>query len=322
MPQLPQTNNPMRVPQRFPSQFSMQTPGVVGGKPGQDPLGVQSKQLMQGPMVKLTWTFPNLPEEPLQPEIPFELRNPLSPNSIGAQCVENSIYVEVMEDFFGTGQLLMASGFPLGGCGPTGQDNNARVLLFESELHGCGSMLTVTEGELVYTFSLVYTPQQFSNGVPIVRSSGAVVRIECHYPRMRNVSSNVLVPTWVPYAASKVAEERLDFSLKLMTEEWQFERPSNQYFLGDIVNIEATVKTYNHVPLRVFVDRCVATVSPDVNPAPRYSFIENNGAWLMPSSPARALATCLELKLISCSFIWRLSGFSKRTVGWSTSHAF
>ncbi|KAA0710606.1 Zona pellucida sperm-binding protein 3 [Triplophysa tibetana] len=107
--------------------------------------------------------------------------------------------------------------------------------------------------------------------------SGAVVRIECHYPRMHNVSSNVLVPTWVPYAASKVAEERLDFSLKLMTEEWQFERPSNQYFLGDIVNIEATVKTYNHVPLRLFVDRCVATVSPDVNSAPRYSFIENNG---------------------------------------------
>ncbi|XP_056612863.1 zona pellucida sperm-binding protein 3-like [Triplophysa dalaica] len=277
MPPSPQTNNPMLVPQRFPSQFSMQTPGVVGGKPGQDPLGVQSKQLLQGPMGKLMWTFPSLPEEPVQPEIPFELRNPLSPNSVGAQCGENSVYVEVMEDFFGTGQLLMASGFALGGCGPTGQDNNARVLLFESELHGCGSMLTVTEDELVYVFSLVYTPQEFSNGVPIVRSSGAVVSIECHYPRMHNVSSNVLVPTWLPYAATKVAEERLVFSLKLMTDEWQFERPSNQYFLGDIVNIEASVKTYNHVPLRVFVDRCVATASPDVNSAPKYSFIENNG---------------------------------------------
>ncbi|XP_056598193.1 zona pellucida sperm-binding protein 3-like [Triplophysa dalaica] len=233
MPHFPQTNDPMLVPQRFPSQFSMQTPGAVGGNLGQDPLGVQSKQLMQGPMVKLTWTFPSLPEEPVQPEIPFELRNPLSPNSVGAQCGENSVYVEVMEDFFGTGQLLMAS--------------------------------------------MVYTPQEYSNGVPIVRSSGAVVSIECHYPRMHNVSSNVLVPTWVPYAATKVAVERLVFSLKLMTDEWLFERPSNQYFLGDIVNIEASVKTYNHVPLRVFVDRCVATVSPDVNSAPRYSFIENNG---------------------------------------------
>ncbi|KAA0722014.1 Zona pellucida sperm-binding protein 3 [Triplophysa tibetana] len=217
MPQFPQTNNPMLVPQRFPSQFSMQTPGAVGGKPDQDPLGVQSKQLMQGPMIKLMWTFPSQPEEPVQPEIPFEQRFPLSSNSVGAQCSENSVYVEVIEDFFGTGQLLMASGFALGGCGPTGEDNYARVFLFESELHGCGSMLTVTEDELVYTFSLVYTPQEFSNGDPIVRSSGAVVSIECHYPRMHNVSSNVLVPTWVPYAATKVPEERLVFSLKLMT---------------------------------------------------------------------------------------------------------
>ncbi|XP_056628013.1 zona pellucida sperm-binding protein 3-like [Triplophysa dalaica] len=276
MPQFPQTNNPMVVPQRFPSQFAMQTPGVVGGRPGQDPVGVQSKQFLQGPMEKLMWTFPSLPEEPLQPEIPFELRYPISPNSVGAQCGENSVYVEVMEDFFGTGKLL-ASGFALGSCGPIGQDNNAQVLLFESELHGCGSMLTVTEDELVYTFNLVYTPQVISNDVPIIRSNGAVVIIECHYPIMYNVSSNVLVPTWVPYAATRVAEERFVFSLKLMTDEWQFERPSNQYFLGDIVNIEASVKTYNHVPVHVFVDSCVATVSPDVNSAPRYSFIENNG---------------------------------------------
>ncbi|KAI7798637.1 zona pellucida 3 [Triplophysa rosa] len=213
-------------------------------------------------MEKLTWTFPRLPEEPVQLEILFELRYPLSPNSIGAQCGENSVYVEVMEDFFGTGKLLMASGFALGGCGPIGQDNNARVLLFESELHGCGSSsnqkyelvytfsLVYTPQEIVYTFSLVYTPQEISNG--------------CHYPRMHNVSSNVLVPTWVPYAATKVAEERLVFSFKLMT---------GLYYTA----FNASVKTYNHVPLCVFVDRCVATVSPDVNSAPRYSFIENNG---------------------------------------------
>ncbi|KAA0723940.1 Zona pellucida sperm-binding protein 3 [Triplophysa tibetana] len=277
VPQFPQTNNPMHVTQRLPSQFSMQTPSVVGGKPVQDPVVVQSKQLLQGPMEKLTWTFPILPEEPLQQEIPFELRDPIPPNSVGALCHENSVYVEVMEDFFGTGKPLMASGFAMGGCGPIAQDDNARVLIFESELHGCGSILTVTEDSLVYTFTLVYSPQEFSDAVPIFRSSSAAVSIECHYPRMHNVSSNALVPAWVPYAASKVAEERLVFSLKLMTDEWQFERPSNQYFLGDIVNIEASVKTYNHVPVRVFVDSCVATASPDVNSAPRYSFIENNG---------------------------------------------
>lgn len=56
-----------------------------------------------------------------------------------------------------------------------------------------------------------------------------------------------------------------------------FERPSNVFFLGDILNIQASVKQYNHVPLRIFVDNCVATAGTDVNSAPMYSFIENHG---------------------------------------------
>lgn len=126
------SNNPMLASLRFPSQY-----------PGQDPLGVQSKQLLQGPLAKLTWTFPKLPEEPQQPEVPFELRHPISVNRVAAQCRENSVYVEVMEDLFGTGQPLMASGFTLGGCSPVGEDNAAQVLVFESELHDCGSIPTV-----------------------------------------------------------------------------------------------------------------------------------------------------------------------------------
>ncbi|XP_067230750.1 zona pellucida sperm-binding protein 3-like [Chanodichthys erythropterus] len=263
---------------RFPAQFPVQTLAKAGfGKPSQDPLGVQSKELLQGPVAKLTWSFPSLPEEPQQPDIPFELPHPIPPNSVAAQCGENSVYVEVKEDFFGTGKPLMFSAFTLGGCAATGEDPSAQVLIFESELHGCSSTSTVTEDELVYTFNLIYTPQEASYGVPIVRSSGAVVGIECHYPRVHNVSSNALLPTWVPYAAIIVAEELLVFSLKLMTDDWRFERPSNQYFLGDFINIEASVRPYNHVPLRVFVDRCVATSIPDTSAVPRYSFIENNG---------------------------------------------
>nr|XP_055049950.1 zona pellucida sperm-binding protein 3-like [Misgurnus anguillicaudatus] len=273
MPLFPQSN-PILAPQRLPSQIPIQTPAVSGGRPGQDPLGVQSKQLLQGPIEKLTWTFPRLPEEPEQPAVAFDLRKPISVNSVAAQCGENSVYVEVMEDFFGTGKPLMASAFSLGGCTATGEDHTAQVLIFESELHGCNSMSTMTEDELIYKFSLIYTPQDAG---PILRSGGAVVGIECHYPRMHNVSSNALMPTWVPYAATKVAEELLVFSLKLMTDDWRFERPSHQYFLGEFVNIEASVMSYNHVPFRVFVDHCIATAVPDINAVPSYSFIENNG---------------------------------------------
>lgn len=63
----------------------------------------------------------------------------------------------------------------------------------------------------------------------------------------------------------------------LLVDDWISERPSNQYYLGELINIEASVLQFNHVPLRVLVDGCVATTVPDANSVPRYSFIENYG---------------------------------------------
>uniref|UniRef100_A0A8C1VY51 Zona pellucida sperm-binding protein 3 n=1 Tax=Cyprinus carpio TaxID=7962 RepID=A0A8C1VY51_CYPCA len=278
IPQIYVASKPPSAPQKNPTPFPVQTPTRSDyRRPSQDLFGVQSKELMLGPVTKLTWHFPSLPKEAQQPDVPFELRRPVPANSVAAQCGENSIYVEVKEDFFGTGKLLRSSALTLGSCTATGEDPSAQVLIFESELHGCGSIVTVTNDELVYTFKLIYTPQELSYGVPIVRSSSAMVGIECHYSRKHNVSSDSLGPTWTPYTSTKVAEEIFVFSLKLMTDDWRFERPSNQYFLGDIINLEASVHSYSHVPIRVFVDSCVATLVPDVTSVPRYSFIENNG---------------------------------------------
>ncbi|CAM4625139.1 unnamed protein product [Leuciscus chuanchicus] len=271
-------SNTVFSPQRFPAQFPVQAPvGTDFGGSSQDLMGVQLKELLQNPVAKLTWSFPSLPEEPQQPDVPFELPYPVPANSVAAQCGENSIYVGVNKDFYGTGHQMSSSDITLGGCTATGEDSSTQVMIFESELHGCSSTLMVTEDELVYRFNIIYTPQEASYGVPIIRSSGAVVGIECHYPRTHNVSSDALMPTWIPYASTKVAEEVFVFSLKLMTDDWKFERPSNQYFLGDMINLEASVLLYSHVPIRVFVDSCLATAVPDVASVPRYSFIENNG---------------------------------------------
>ena len=61
-------------------------------------------------------------------------------------------------------------------------------------------------------------------------------------------------------------------------DDWQSERPSSTYFLGGVMNVEASVLQAHHEPLRVFVDSCVATTGPDMNAVPRYSFIENYGS--------------------------------------------
>ncbi|XP_016093532.1 zona pellucida sperm-binding protein 3-like [Sinocyclocheilus grahami] len=187
------------------------------------------------------------------------------------------MHVEVKKDIFGTGQLVNPLFLTLGGCAAIGENPKTEVLIFEYELQTCDSTLMMTGNELVYTVNLLYTPAAVV-GTPIVRADVAAVGIECHYSRLYNVSSNILLPAWVLFAATKVAEEVLVFSLRLMTDDWMFERPSNQYFLGQFLKLEASVKQYNHVPLRIFVDGCVATAAPDVNTISlRYSFIENHG---------------------------------------------
>uniref|UniRef100_A0A3B3S757 Zona pellucida sperm-binding protein 3 n=1 Tax=Paramormyrops kingsleyae TaxID=1676925 RepID=A0A3B3S757_9TELE len=153
------------------------------------------------------------------------------------------------------------------------------------------SAIKMTDNSLVYTFTLIYIPTGIG-GTPIVRTNGAVLSIECHYLRKQNVSSDSLVPTWVPFSTTKVAEDILVFSLKLMTDDWQLDRTSNDFSLGDLLNIEASVTVANHHPLRVFVDSCVATSTPDVTSVPRYDLVVNHGCLndsKLPASNSRFL---------------------------------
>ncbi|XP_035243668.1 zona pellucida sperm-binding protein 3-like isoform X1 [Anguilla anguilla] len=206
------------------------------------------------------------------PTVPVEPPTP-KPDAVKAHCGESSVQLEVDMDLLGIGHLIQPSDITLGGCGPVGQDKSSLHLLFETELHGCGSVLATTEDSLVYTFTLNYQPKALG-ATPIIRTSDAVVGIGCHYMRLHNVSSNALKPTWIPYHSTLSAEDLLVFSLRLMTDNWQMERMSNVFFLGDLINIEVSVVQANHVPLNVFVDSCVATLDPDINAVPRYAFIE------------------------------------------------
>lgn len=44
-----------------------------------------------------------------------------------------------------------------------------------------------------------------------------------------------------------------------------------------MMHIEAAVLGGYHVPLRIYVDSCAATATPDPDSQPRYSLIENHG---------------------------------------------
>ncbi|XP_073698790.1 zona pellucida sperm-binding protein 3-like [Garra rufa] len=222
--------------------------------------------------------YPDMKDEVvMEPE--FEPKVPVPANTVEVGCGEDSVKVLVKQDFLGNNQFINPSDLTLGGCPSVGFDDHARIVAFESMLQGCGSTLTMTEDSLVYSFVLVYTPSPLPN-TPIVKTNEAMVALHCIYPRKHNVSSNALRPTWIPYAAARSGEEHLHFSLKLMTDDWSYERPSNAYFLGDMINLEASVVRANHVPLRVFVESCAATLDPSGKATNMYTFIENSGCMM------------------------------------------
>ncbi|XP_062998227.1 zona pellucida sperm-binding protein 3-like [Elgaria multicarinata webbii] len=197
---------------------------------------------------------------------------------VTAQCGEAQVVVTAKRDLFGTGRLVRASDLTLGspGCQPTSLDAAEDAVIFDVGLHECGSTLQMTPDSLVYSISLYYQPTPGANAV-ILRTSPAEVPIECHYPRRNNVSSKAIKPTWVPFSSTLSAEEKLSFSVRLMSDDWSAERTSNGYQLGDVMYIQAAVNTENHVPLRLFVDHCVATLSPGRDSTPQYPIIDYKG---------------------------------------------
>lgn len=65
--------------------------------------------------------------------------------------------------------------------------------------------------------------------------------------------------------------------LMFLSDDWQFVRPASHFLLGDMMRFEASVKQFQHAPLRMTVDSCVATVAPNIDTVPRYAFLENYG---------------------------------------------
>ncbi|CAH2272573.1 zona pellucida sperm-binding 3-like [Pelobates cultripes] len=188
--------------------------------------------------------------------------------------------VSVKRDLYGNGRLVKASDLSLGPrqCMPSSQ-STATSVIFQQGLQDCGNTLQMTSDWLIYSTNLTYSPTPSRNS-PIIRTNSAVILIRCYYLRHGNVSSNAIKPTWIPFSSTISVEERLSFSLKLMNDDWSAPQTSTVFTLGDIFHIEASVDTTNHVPMKIFVDSCVATLSPDATSSPRYEIITQNGCLL------------------------------------------
>ncbi|XP_019962141.2 zona pellucida sperm-binding protein 3-like [Paralichthys olivaceus] len=274
-----QPNGSGSEPERSPVTYRLRSYQLRKQKPT-GPLveQTQAREQETAPeLLKLPFQGPDLNPRPKQEsKVPLkaEQRVPVAAESVVVRCGETEVTVEVKKNFLGNGRQIRASDLTLGGC--AGVDTADHVLQFHTELQGCGSTLKMTEGALVYSFSLIYSPTPIGDTF-ILKTNPAEVGIECHYRRRHYVSSNAMRPIWTQFSSDVLAEQRHHFSLRLMTEDWQSQGPSSVFFLSDVMHIEAAVLQGHHVPLRVFVDSCVATAEPDPFSQPRYPFISNHG---------------------------------------------
>ncbi|XP_078055951.1 zona pellucida sperm-binding protein 3-like [Mustelus asterias] len=200
--------------------------------------------------------------------------------NVRVQCGEDKLLLRVQLDLLGTRHLVKAADLTLGtaGCRPTRIYSQNHTVLFDYGLHECGSRLQMTGDFLIYSTHLSHSPEY--HGSVIVRTNGAVVPIECRYFRKGNVSSNPIKPTWIPFSSTRSGEGHLSFSLRLMNGDWLTERTSTVYYLGELIHIEASVSMSNHMALKLYIDRCVATLRPDKDSSLRYSIIDYNGCLL------------------------------------------
>ncbi|XP_027897325.1 zona pellucida sperm-binding protein 3-like isoform X1 [Xiphophorus couchianus] len=229
-----------------------------------------------------------------------EQHQPELVNTVRVVCHPDSLEVVIAADMFAVGAPVDNRELRLGV-----EDNEfCRAAATSAEeyrivvgLDDCGTKHWMTKDSLVYTNLLVYSPLASPSGV--VHMDEAVIPVECHYERKYGVSSSSLMPTWIPFVSTQAGVETLHFSLKLMNDDWMYERGANVFFLGEPINLEASVRIGHHMGLRVFLSSCVATLQPALNSDPKYIFIEN-GCLVdsqLPNSKAQFLPRTRDDKL-------------------------
>ncbi|XP_042315058.1 zona pellucida sperm-binding protein 3-like [Sceloporus undulatus] len=190
---------------------------------------------------------------------------------VSVSCGSSQVTIAVPVNLFGSGVVVSANELTLGsGCAVT--TVHANVLLLEYPLFACGATRKILPGSIHYRNILHYVPSA-ADGV--IRSSSFSHSIDCFYPRSWNVSSLGLKPTWIPFTSTVMDRQRLDFALEVYDSSWSLPMSDPVYYLGDLINIQASVRKGNHVPLKIYVDECVAR--PSAESSVKYEVITNHG---------------------------------------------
>ncbi|XP_075067004.1 zona pellucida sperm-binding protein 3-like [Mixophyes fleayi] len=187
-------------------------------------------------------------------------------------CNNTFVSVSVKSDPFGVGMKLDPGSLTLGKCPVSSTSALSGFFVFEYHLYDCG--FSKMFGNIVkYFVDLVYQPtnigaNQFSQ--PFTKHIGCVLNRSM---TPTSIETTVVVPVY--------AKGLLNFFAKLMNDDFSDTTPTKDFSLGSLISLELSVDSTNHMPLRIFVDECIVTPTPDIsNSGPIYSLITNHGCFV------------------------------------------
>ncbi|KAG2470755.1 ZP3 protein, partial [Polypterus senegalus] len=192
-------------------------------------------------------------------------RGPIRGAVVSVQCFSDYVAVDVPLNSFAF--PINKDGLLLGSCPMSSFDPQNNIVTFVRGLLDCRFSRLVTPSQLLYSVELTYN----WTGSP---SSAFPVSIDCLFNK--SASWTPLMPLPAGGYASGVGH--LDFTMLIVNSDYTEASPSTTFFLGDPINLAASVDQYGHMPLSIFMDSCVAATTPVLaNSSLVYPLINNHG---------------------------------------------
>ncbi|XP_068180485.1 uncharacterized protein [Antennarius striatus] len=161
--------------------------------------------------------------------------------------------------------------FRLGSCGVS--DITPRFLYFQHRLGGCDTQPKVVGGQLVYNFTLHYTPPPQDS---VLRVLPLDLPVLCQYNRFHYSYQVGFKPQVQHKTFVKSLKRRLNFSLSVCNDQWEPLPPGHGFSLGEPVYFVAQAGALL-AGEKLDVDSCYATSTRDQKSTPKLDIITNYG---------------------------------------------
>ncbi|XP_033863497.2 zona pellucida sperm-binding protein 3-like [Acipenser ruthenus] len=191
-------------------------------------------------------------------------------DAVTVNCGDDMITVGVELNFFGL--PLDPNRLSLGSCPVSSVQESNRIAFFSYGKLDCRFMRMITSN-ISYMNNMVYEPTQRDG----FYQTPFVAPVLCIY----NKPSAWLPPVFSPALGDAAGMGKLEFSMKIMNDDFSAPRVSNLFFLGSPIQISASVNPQSHMPLILYMEECLAASTAELSASSQtYPLITNHGCFV------------------------------------------